>query len=87
MQRQEILKELHDEAGHRGWKVTYDHVSRRYQWKGMYEDVVNYVKTCEECQRRARVRYEEPLHPTWSVTVWEKIGVDVVHMPDIEIYK
>jgi len=54
----------------------------------MYEDVAAYVKSCEECQRRARVRYEEPLHPTWSVTVWEKVGVDVRFMPEsVEGYK
>ena len=48
----------------------------------MYEDVDKYVKSCEECQCRARIRYEEPLHPTWSITVWEKVGVDVVFMPE-----
>ena len=41
----------------------------------MYEDVLKYVKSCEECQRQARIRYEESLHPTWSTIVWEKIGV------------
>ena len=48
----------------------------------MFDDVANYVKTCEECQKRSRLRYEEPLHPTASRTVWEKIGVDVVFMPE-----
>ena len=86
-QRQEILKQLHDKIGHRAQKATYDHVSRRYQWKGMYDDIVNYVKSCEECQRRARIRYEEPLHPTWSITIWFKIGIDVVHMPESSGYK
>ena len=86
-QRQEILQELHDEAGHRGRQGIYDHISRRYQWKGMYDDVVKYIKSCEECQRRARIRYEEPLHPTWSVIVWYKIDIDVVHMPDAGAYK
>ena len=86
-QREEILKELHDESGHRGSKATYNQVSRRYQWKGMYDDVVKYVKSCEECQRRARIRYEEPLHPTWSTIVWEKIGIDVVYMPNSAGYR
>ena len=27
------------------------------------------------------MRYEEGLHPTWSVSVWDKIGVDIVYMP------
>jgi Integrase zinc binding domain len=80
-QRLEIIRGLHDEIGHCGKQSTYDQISRRYQWKGMYDDVANYVKSCEECQRRARIRYEEPLHPTWSTTVLEKVGVDVVHMP------
>ena len=84
-QRQEILKELHDEMGHRGWQGTYNQVSWRYQWKGMYEDVINYVKTCEECQRRARIRYEEPLQPTWSITMWEKVGIDVVCQTRVHI--
>ena len=80
-QRTEIIRRLHDEIGHRGKQATFEHVSRRYQWKGLYDDVANYVKFCEECQRRARNRFEEPLHPTWTVTIWEKIGVDIVYMP------
>lgn len=63
-QRLEILTELHDQTGHRGRQITYDHVSRRYQWKGMWDDVVEYVKSCEKCQKRAKIRYEKPLHPT-----------------------
>ena len=47
----------------------------------MYNDVIKYVKSCAECQRRSRVRQEEPLHPTWSMTVWEKVGIDVVYLP------
>jgi transposase InsO family protein len=47
----------------------------------MYEEISNFVKTCEKCQLRKKNRYEEPLHPTWSITVWEKVGVDVVYMP------
>jgi transposase InsO family protein len=81
VQRQEAIKALHDEIGHRGVMSTFEHISRRYQWKGMYADVADYVKTCEVCQRRARMKYEEPLHPTWSLAIWVKIGVDVVYMP------
>ena len=81
-QRREVIRELHDENGHRGRVATYDHVARRYQWKGMYDDCARFVDTCEECQRRSRMRYEEPLHPTWMTTVWEKVGLDVVKMPN-----
>jgi hypothetical protein len=80
-QRRKVLQELHDEIGHRGRDTTFSHVNRRYQWKGMYEDVAKFVKSCEECQKRSRNRQEEPLHPTWTKTVWDKIGVDVVKLP------
>ena len=80
-QQLEVIREQHEETGHRGLKGTFDRISRRYQWKGMYSDVDEWVKSCEECQRRSKLRYEEPLHPTWSVSVWDKIGVDVVYLP------
>jgi hypothetical protein len=81
-ERRRVIQELHDELGHRYHQSTYDQAARRYQWDGVYEDIAAYIKSCEECQRRARVRYEEPLHPTWSVTVWGKVGVYVVFMPE-----
>lgn len=46
-----------------------------------YEDITKYVQSSEECQRRKRIRFEEPLHPTWSTIVWEKVGIDVGYMP------
>jgi len=75
------MRNLHDEIGHRGRDATYDFIQKRYQWKTMYKDVCDFVRTCEECQRRARIRYEEPLHPTVPTIVWDKIGVDVVFAP------
>jgi hypothetical protein len=78
-QRLEIIRELHNGIGHRSKQSTFEHVSQRYQWKGMFEDVAKYIKSCEEVQRRSRIQYEEPLHPTWSITVWEKVGIDIVY--------
>jgi Integrase zinc binding domain len=80
----EIVRECQGEISHRGKGATFEHVKRRYQWKGMYEDVEKWVKTCEDCQRRAKIRYEEPLHPTWTLKVVDKIGVDVVYMPQTQ---
>jgi len=80
-QKEEVMAELHDETGHKGRNATFEQVKRRYQWKGMFKDVAEWVKTCEECQRRAKVRFEEGLHPTWSNMVWDKVGLDIVVMP------
>ena len=86
-ERNEVLRGLHDEAGHRSILGTFHHVARRYQWRRMYEDCRRFVESCDECQRRARIRFEEPLNPTWSATVWDKVGLDVVHMPSSGGYK
>jgi transposase InsO family protein len=47
----------------------------------MYLDVKQWVETCEVCQKRDGKRWDEPLKPTWVSGLWEKVGVDVVHMP------
>jgi hypothetical protein len=48
-QREEIMRELHDETGHRGRQGTFEHVARRYQWRKMYRDCERFVDTCKEC--------------------------------------
>ena len=83
-QRRAVIQELHDELGHRSFKATFQLVSRRYQWKGVYKDVQDFVRTYGEYQRRKGRRVSEPLHPTWSSAVWVKLGVDVVYMPEGE---
>jgi ribonuclease HI len=80
-QREDVMWEMHEEKGHMGQKATYNLISKRYQWKGMYNDVAEWVKTCDGCQKRDQRRYDEPLHPTWTITVWEKVGLDVIYMP------
>lgn len=44
--------------------------------------MIKYVKSCKECQQWTQICYEESLYPIWSIIVWEKIGVDVIHMPN-----
>ena len=51
----EAIRILHDENGHCGLRSTYEDISRRHQWKGMYNDVFRHVKTCRECQRGTRI--------------------------------
>ena len=80
-ERQNILAKLHDESGHRGRDATYIKVKNRFHWKGMYSDVDKFVQSCEQCQKRRPHRYDEPLHPTFSYSLWMKLGLDVVHMP------
>jgi len=79
--KRRILGSLHDESGHRGRDATYNKVKNCFYWKGLYTDVDRFIQSCEQCQKRRPHRYDEPLHPTFSYSLWMKIGLDVVHMP------
>ena len=45
---QEILKECHDvpSVGHMGMRRTLELVDHQFQWRGLRDDTINYVKTC-----------------------------------------
>ena len=51
-----VMKSYHGShmAGHQGIDRTYQLIRRKYFWQSMYQDVVNYVKTCEICQQSKR---------------------------------
>ena len=78
--KKEVLRQLHDESGHRGRNGSYEKARLRYYWDGLYRDIDRYLHSCEECQKRWPHRYDEPLHPTFSATVFAKVGLDVVHI-------
>ena len=80
-ERQDILRALHEESGHRGREGTYQRIAERYAWDGLWKEVSAYVRSCRECQLRAPRMEDEALHPTWMSCLWEKVAVDVVHMP------
>ena len=52
--QKQILQSLHDDpAGgcHFGRDKTRDKVASRYFWHGQYDDIDDYIKTCEKCQK------------------------------------
>jgi len=81
VRKAEILKELHEEFGYKGRESTYRQVANRYYWDKCYKDVWEFVASCDRCQLRDPRRLEEALCPTWSSTLFEKIGLDVIYMP------
>ena len=54
----------------------------KYRWKNVYRNAEEYVKSCNECQRRINIRIEEELHTNLTSTMWHRVLVDVVHMPN-----
>ena len=51
--RNTVMAELHDArcSGHLGIKRTLGLVKRNFYWSTLENDVMEYVKTCDDCQR------------------------------------
>ena len=60
---------------------TYERIRERFYWKGLKEQVQNYVKTCESCQKKKLVRIKTKLPMCITDTpnrVFEKVQIDLV---------
>ena len=74
-----VLKDAHDGylGGHLGIEKTTDKVARSYFWPTMLKDVMQYVQSCETCQRKKLHKERRPLQdmPMPSAPM-EIIGID-----------
>jgi len=85
--RQKVIKTMHHESGHQGKESTYRRVADRYFWRGMSADCFKFSRTCEVCQKRLADGQEEELHSTFVNSTWEKVGLDVVSMPEFDGFR
>ena len=81
--RQDILREYHDTpfSGHPGMDKLLRGVSKDFWWPHQRDDVADYVRTCDSCQRnkplnRAPAGLLQPL-PTPEHN-WEQITMDLI---------
>ena len=85
--RQSIISEFHDlpSAGHKGNKATYNTLWKHYRWKGMKEQVQQYVKHCQRCQR-GKATNKAPAGELLPLPTpqgpWQDITVDFTEMPE-----
>ena len=68
----------HHTGGHFGKDATYNKISTRFWWKGMYKDIENYIRTCDACQRRDNKGGKGYLNPIKVGKPFERIGIDFV---------
>ena len=83
--RPRVLCEAHDDpsAAHQGIDRTYARLSTSYFWPRMYSDVIDYVRSCETCQKvKVSQRQAQGLlgnriveHP------WCTVATDVMEFP------
>src|SRR5438034_2526405 len=68
----------HPMGGHFGKDATYNKISTRFWWKGMYKDIEDYIKRCDSCQSRGNKGGSGYLNPIKVGEPFERIGIDFV---------
>ena len=80
-QMKSILREAHDipTSGHQGQDSTFRKTSEIYFWPQMKADIVDYVKSCQICQKRDRKKGETALQPIKKFPKpFYQVGMDVM---------
>lgn len=85
--RMRILKQAHEGLGHRGVKAVYELVRERFHWPHMWASIKSHVATCHECQIRNTKKIELPLTVSTPVSLFSKVYIDVMNMPEVSGYK
>jgi Integrase zinc binding domain/Integrase core domain len=75
-----ILYMFHNDptAAHFATDTMFEKLRTRYYWPQMYEDIRNYVRSCDECQRRGKFKKSQLLHPIPVDSPFHRIGIDFV---------
>lgn len=81
--KQSILQEFHDSfvGGHSGAEVTRKRIGDYFYWKGMKEDIKQYVWNCVTCQRNKPDNSPPAglLQPLLIPEgIWEEINMDFI---------
>ncbi|KAG1034658.1 hypothetical protein G6F43_013366 [Rhizopus delemar] len=78
-ERLSLLKELHDGHGHFGQEATWKRLYMYYWWSKAYEEVKDYVKSCEECQLFGYLPDKLPNAGKIPVNgLFERFGIDYI---------
>jgi transposase InsO family protein len=80
-ERQLILKQAHDDLGHRRGRAVFQTLHQRFFWPHMMADIQHYVRTCHQCQLRSVRRFHIPITVSAPTTLFSKVYIDVMKMP------
>ena len=89
----EIIRDVHSGIGnskhsqamasHRGKNSTYEKIAQRFFWYNMSNDICDFVKKCEQCQKQGNLKSSQAdLKPIpIPSTVMKQVGVDICNLP------
>jgi hypothetical protein len=77
---EDVLRNGHSDlhAGHLGIENTFYKINKQYFWPQMWRDIEQFIKTCDICQRKEKMKKNNALTPVKVGEPFEKIGIDLV---------
>ncbi len=80
--RQLVYKHLHEDMGHLGVDRVLALTCERFYWPHMQHDIEEYITTRCTCikQKRPKHAAKEPLQPILSITPFELLSIDYMHL-------
>jgi transposase InsO family protein len=79
--RSALLKQAHDELGHRGFLPVRKLLMDRFWWPGIAEDIRWFLKTCFQCQIRTFFKLHLPPAVSQTPSLFQKVYIDTMFMP------
>ena len=79
--RKEILWEMHEDIAHHGIWAVEQHVTLRYYWPGMRDQIKKHVQSCHACQLRSTKKMHIPVTISHPPSLFSKVYLDVMNMP------
>ena len=81
--RTQIISENHESkiGGHKGINKTYRRIRERYMWPGLKDQVTEFVRKCDICQKQkiVRAKIHEPMLITDTpLDTFDKVSLDTV---------
>ena len=83
--RQRLMEEFHEKAGHRGEWAVLDALKLRFYWPKMRQDVRYHVASCHTCQSRSTKKMHLPIQANVLPNLlFQKVYLDVMKMPEAQ---
>jgi RNase H-like domain found in reverse transcriptase/Integrase zinc binding domain len=87
VKQQDLLEKAHDDIGHRGVFGVFSTLSKRFWWPSLKKDVMEFIKTCHQCQIRSTKKVEVPITVSTPATIFTKLYLDVMFMEPAQGYR
>ncbi|KAJ8457162.1 hypothetical protein ONZ45_g18426 [Pleurotus djamor] len=76
-----LIKQAHDELGHKGVYTTRTRLLKRFWWPQLGRNVQWYIRTCHDSQIRSTRRLHIPPTPTILPSIFRRVHIDSMIQP------